>query len=231
MRNDVLAGVMSLIFSACMALPAAAAPAQPNWMTVTPAAAGAPANDLAVIWVSGDGGWGKMEREVTARLAAAGVPTVGVNSLRYFASRRDPKGAATEIAAAAEPWLKDMKRTRVAFVGFSFGADIGPFMVRDLPPDMRNKLSLAAFLSPSEKANFQVSPASWLGVGLGPPVWPVMTALAPTKVLCIGGAGVFEDICPDSKTPPGMVSVRLPGGHTLDNQYSAITALLLKESG
>ncbi len=216
---------------ASAATPAAmAAPQPPRCAEITQHGANAPASDLAVIWISGDGGWGKMEKEVTTRLAVAGVPIFGVSSLRYFSEARDPKEAAAEIAAAAAPWLAQMKRTKVAFVGFSFGADIGPFLVRDLPPTMREKVVLAAFLSPSEKANFQVSPASWMGVGLGPPVWPVMTALHPTKVLCIGGAGVFEDICPNGPAPAGMVSVRLPGGHTLNNQYDRITALVLKES-
>jgi type IV secretory pathway VirJ component len=219
-----------LIALAMLTAPAAVAAPPPEWAVTTTAAAEAPARDLAVIWISGDGGWGKMEKEVTSRLAAAGVPTFGVSALRYFSSSRDPKVAAAEIAAAAASWLTQTKRSKVAFVGFSFGADIGPFLVRDMPQAMREKLVLAAFLSPSEKANFQVSPASWMGIGLGPPVWPVMTALAPTKVLCIGGAGVFEDICPNGPAPTGMISVRLPGGHTLDNQYDAITRLILTES-
>ncbi len=89
---------------------------------------------------------------------------------------------------------------------------------------------LAALLSPSEKANLEVSPASWIGVALGHPVWLVMTALHPTKMLCIGGAGVFEDICPSGPAPAGMVLAHLPDGQTLNNQYDRITALVLKES-
>jgi len=181
-----------------------------------------------VVWVSGDGGWGKMEREVTRRLAALGVPTMGVDSLRYFIWRRGTRDAASEIASRADAQMMSWGRSRLAIVGFSFGADIGPFLVRDLPPATRARVAAAAFVSPSAKASMQVSPASWLGLGFGPPVWPTITALAPTPVLCIGGAGVFADICPAAASAPNMTSVRLDGGHLLKNQYATIAGLILR---
>jgi type IV secretory pathway VirJ component len=179
-----------------------------------------------VVWVSGDGGWGKLERMETKRLAAAGIPTLGMNSLLYFLHKRTPQTAAADLAAQIERQGELWRTQQIIFVGFSFGADIGPFIVRDLPPALRARVSLAAFLSPSKRANTRVTPASWLGIGIGPPVWPVMRALAPTPVLCIGGAGVFNDICPD-QPPAGMTSVRLAGGHELVEHYDEIARLLI----
>jgi type IV secretory pathway VirJ component len=201
------------------------------WLVSVPPATIATAGDVQppmVVWISGDGGWGKMEREVTRRLAAQGVPILGVDSLRYFLIKRDPRAVAAKIAQAIKVQDEKWRRPRLVLAGFSFGADIGPFIVRDLPPDVRQRVVLAAFLSPSKRANMRASPASWLGIGIGPEVWPVMTALQPTPVLCIGGAGVFSDICPaEGAAPPGMVSVRLGGGHQLENQYDAIAQLIL----
>ena len=110
----------------------------------------------------------------------------------------------------------------------AFGAASGPFVVQALPRSAREKLALAAFLSPGARANFWAGPWSWLGVGFGPKVAPVMTALAPTPVLCIGGAGVFGDVCPQT-APAGMVSVHLAGGHLLTNQYDEIARLIIQE--
>lgn len=190
------------------------------------AAQRADAPDFFVIWLTGDGGWGKMEREVSRRLAAAGAPTLGISSLRYYARPRKPADTAAEIAAIEPLYGARWDKTRFVVVGFSFGAASGPFVVQALPEPARSKLALAAFLSPGARANFMAGPWSWLGVGVGPKVAPVMTALAPTKILCIGGAGVFGDVCPQA-TQTDITSVHLPGGHLLANQYDQIARLIL----
>lgn len=229
--SAIALAAMTLSVGACASAPqTAGAP----WLLSVPATASVNTTRAAppmVVWISGDGGWGKMEREVTGRLAAQGVPTLGVDSLRYFLIKRDPHAVATKVAQAVKAMDEKWARSRIVLVGFSFGADVGPFVVRDLPADIRKRVVLAAFLSPSKRANMRASPASWLGIGIGPEVWPVMTSLQPTPVLCIGGAGVFGDICPASAPPEGMVSVRLDGGHQLENQYDAITRLILEEAG
>lgn len=191
------------------------------------AAQRADAPDFFVIWLSGDGGWGKMERAVSTRLAAAGVPVLGVSSFRYYARPRKAADTAAAIAAVVPAYEKRWEKTRFVLAGFSFGAASGPFVVKALPAEIRQQLALAAFLSPGVRANFWAGPWSWVNLGFGPRVLPVMTQLGPTPVLCIGDAGVFEDICP--KTPsPGMTSVRLKGGHLLTDQYDEITRLIIQ---
>src|SRR5690242_4935765 len=52
------------------------------------------ASDRLAVFFSGDGGWTSIDQRVSARLAVAGVPVVGVNSLRYFWRKRSPEEAA-----------------------------------------------------------------------------------------------------------------------------------------
>ncbi len=183
-----------------------------------------------IVWISGDGGWGEMEREVTTRLSARGAPILGVDSLHYFIGPHSPARAAADIARRIAAADSQWGRRPIVVAGFSFGADIGPFVVARLPQDVRARVVLAAFLSPSKRLSTQVSPVSWLGFGFGPEVWPQMAALAPTPVLCVGGVGVFNDICPNGESPPGMRSVRLVGGHELHSQYDKIADLILDEA-
>lgn len=49
------------------------------------------ATDTFAIFFSGDGGWATLDAETSKRLAAAGVPVVGVSSLRYFWRERSPR--------------------------------------------------------------------------------------------------------------------------------------------
>jgi type IV secretory pathway VirJ component len=222
MRSFLLVCVLAL--SGCATIPTA--PGQ-RWLVPIEASAAGDRDAPLVVWISGDGGWGRVEREVTRRLAVEGAPTLGVDSLRYFSTTRESGAAAREIADAIEHYAVVWNRSRVVLVGFSFGADVGPFIVHDLPPALRDRLALAVFLSPGKRADFAVGPASWLGLEAGPRVGPVMTSLQPTPVLCVANAGAFGDICPEYDPPHGVVSVRLAGGHTLKNQYDAIVKLIL----
>jgi type IV secretory pathway VirJ component len=154
---------------------------------------------------------------------------LGIDSLRYFARARTPEAAAQRIAGEVRTYEAHHGVRPIVFAGFSFGANIGPFIVHDLPDDVRSQIRLAAFLSPAKRDNLEVSPLSWLGIGTGPRVWPALSTLSPTPVLCIGGAGIFSDVCPDHSLSPQFTSVRLEGGHILKGQYDAITALLLGE--
>jgi hypothetical protein len=54
---------------------------------------------LAVLY-SGDGGWGPLDQGVARQLADNGVPTLGVDSLRYFLIKRSPREAAADLAAS-----------------------------------------------------------------------------------------------------------------------------------
>ena len=201
----------------------------PTFVEVAPRSSPTAAQEPLVVWISGDGGWGRMEKEVTRRLAAQGAPTLGVNALRYFARQRQPAQAAQTIAREIRQYDAAHGKRDIVLVGFSFGADMGPLIVHDLPDDVRSRIRLAAFLSPSERANLQVSPASWLGIGTGPRVWPALSTLAPIPVLCVGGAGVFHDICPLNTRSVNFVSVRLEGGHQLEDHYDLIAQLLLAD--
>ena len=62
--------------------------------------------DEFALLLTGDGGWAGLDQELAARLAASGVPTVGLNSLKYFWTRahagRRPR--ATSRASCATTW-------------------------------------------------------------------------------------------------------------------------------
>jgi type IV secretory pathway VirJ component len=228
-KRGLAGAVAVLLLGAAPGCATRAAPGAPFWLVSVPAAKPAPDAPL-IIWISGDGGWGRMEKEMTRRFAAAGVETIGVDSLRYFWRERKPEVVAREIATLVA--RADTEKRRMVIAGFSFGADIAPFVVQAMAPDLRKRVTLTALLSPSRKVSLRVSPASWLGIGFGARVEPVMNALGPTPVLCIGGAGVFADICPEpSAASPGVTSFRLTADHELHGQYDLMARLILDHAG
>src|SRR5690348_10902118 len=64
-------------------------------------------SDLLAVFFSGDGGWTTIDRRVSARLAATGVPVVGVNSLRYFWKERSPEQATQDLVRVLRYYLAD----------------------------------------------------------------------------------------------------------------------------
>src|SRR5262245_32540064 len=54
--------------------------------------------DAFVVLYSGDGGWAQADCEFSHRLAAKGLPVVGVNSVRYFTKARTPEAAAVDLS-------------------------------------------------------------------------------------------------------------------------------------
>ena len=153
--------------------------------------------ELALL-MTGDGGWAGLDQELAARLAQSGVPTVGLNSLKYFWSERTPEETARDVARLMRHYLAVWNKQRVLLVGYSFGADVLPFVVNRLPADLRARVASVSVLGIDSNASFEVSVADWVGSDDGgPPTLPELAALGHMPVLCIYGEGEEDSICPD----------------------------------
>src|SRR5262245_39250383 len=86
-------------------------------LAVLPAAA---RHDTMAIVLSGDGGWRDIDRELGDALAREGVPTVGLDSLRYFWTRKPPKLLAADLARIVDHFTKAWNVQHVALIGYSF---------------------------------------------------------------------------------------------------------------
>ena len=122
--------------SAAAAEPASAPPPDIGDLPLQEVHASGSAAEFALL-LTGDGGWAGLDQELAARLAASGVPTVGLNSLKYFWKARTPEEAARDVARILRHYLAAWNKQRVLLVGYSFGADVLPFVVNRLPADLR----------------------------------------------------------------------------------------------
>ena len=178
-------------------------------------------SDTFAVLLTGDGGWAGLDQELATRLAADGVATVGLNSLKYFWSERTPSEAAKDVARIIRHYLGAWNKTRVLLVGYSFGADALPFIVNRLPPDLKSQLVSLSLLGLSANASFEISVADWIGADSGgPATQPELPALGAVPVLCLYGEGDKETICP---TAGGKITrERIGKGHHFSGEYSQI---------
>jgi len=200
-------------------------------LPVTTVRAAALETDTLALLLTGDGGWAGLDRELAARLAARGVSTVGFNSLRYFWHERTPEESARDVTRVLEHFLANWSKARFILIGYSFGADVAPFIVNRLPVPLRQRLVSVSLLGIESDADFEVSVADWIpGSGSsGRAVRPELAAIS-APVLCIYGAGESTTICPAAQS--GRVrGERIGSGHHFGGDYSAIADQILAFAG
>ena len=216
------------VFAAAVAL--AVGPSQAASSDQIPVASAKAGDTLAVLY-SGDGGWAPLDQGVARYLADNGVPTVGVNSLSYFRTRRSAAGAAQDLAGALRQYQRQWNRPNVVLIGYSFGADALPAIIPALPADLRGHVRRLVLIGAGPSGDLQFHPASWLNLAAPDafPVRPAIGALAGLKITCVYGDKEREDICPT--LPDGQVAkIRLPGDHHFNRDYAALGAAVLRAS-
>jgi type IV secretory pathway VirJ component len=193
-----------------------------------PAAATATSPVFAIIY-SGDGGWRDLDRTLADVLASRGISVVGIDVLRYYWRAKSPRTAAADLTRVIGYYRRSWQRPRVILIGFSFGADVLPFVIERLPADVRAELSLVSLLSPERTTAFEVEPRGWFGrpSRAGVPVEPALRRLGGLRVQCIYGADESDtSLCTTSAARVHEV-VRKPGGHHFDQDYGQLATDIL----
>jgi type IV secretory pathway VirJ component len=185
--------------------------------------------DTFAVIISGDGGWAGLDKEVADALVQKGVPVVGVDSLRYFWSKRTPDSTAADIDRIVRYYAAQLKKKHVLLIGYSQGADVLPFVVTRLPKESLALVSLAAGMGLSERAAFEFHLSNWVANGTeGPETLPEVAKIKDLPFLCIYGADEDDTICPRLAGTPSARVVKLPGGHHFNGNYGLLADEILK---
>jgi type IV secretory pathway VirJ component len=186
-------------------------------------------SDTLVVFVSGDGGWAAIDREISRVLANQGMPVIGLNALQYFWTRRTPDSASGDLATIISRYLSTWKKSRVLLVGYSRGADVLPAMVSRLPPELRSRIRLIALLGPSPRVEFEFHVADWMRNGSsGFAVKPEVEKLGAQRILCLAGEDDPDSLCPQLGGRPFIDIVTLKGAHHFDGGYDRLGHIILE---
>jgi type IV secretory pathway VirJ component len=174
-----------------------------------------------LIFVSGDGGWAAIDRNVSAYLAAHGVSVVGLNSQSYFWNERTPEQAGADLARIVD--VAAGLQVPVFAGGYSLGAEVVPFMVNAWPEPDRRKIAGEVLLAPSETATFEFKVMNMIFRAKQTP-YVVAAAVKKSQVatLCVSGRSEAprDTACDDLGT--AAESVVLPGSHHFDGKYDDV---------
>ncbi len=183
----------------------------------------------AVVFVSGDGGWAELDREVTGALFAKGVAVIGLNSLRYFWSAKTPETFRADLARIVGAIPEDVS---VFAGGYSFGAEVLPAALApgsgDLPAPLA-RIGALALLAPGPFATFEVSALDWIRTSDAPSPYPVRARLEAgisRRVLCLEPSSEDSSGCP-VRPGAGVTREVVPGGHHFGGDFAALADRIL----
>lgn len=196
-------------------------------ITLVPAV---PKHDTMAIIYSGDGGWRDIDAEIGGYLAKAGVPVVGIDSLRYFWNDVDPADAAGDLAKVIDAYARKWNVHKVALVGYSFGADALPAIYEALPEDRKANVDLVSLLAYTGARQFEIQVSGILGGKTdpnGPSTLPDLMKVEPAKVQCIYGSEDDETACTRLPKDQGFSLLVHPGGHHFNDDYKPVARDIL----
>jgi type IV secretory pathway VirJ component len=184
---------------------------------------------LAII-ITGDGGWAEIDKNVAKILADKGIPTVALDSLSYFWKARTPEQTAQDIETIISQYLEKWNKKNVILIGYSFGADVLPFVANNLTPEAQHKISLIALLGMGKTAAFEFRLSSWMNADTNPnrlPLLPEITKMKWANSICIYGVDDEAANClPTAEL--GVKIISMSGDHHFDEKYDELVQHIME---
>jgi type IV secretory pathway VirJ component len=192
-----------------------------------------PTQDAFAILYSCDGGWRDLDRSLADVLASKGMNVVGVDVLRYYWRPKAPQVAAADLARIIVHYQQHWGRKPVVLIGFSFGADVLPFLVNRLPAELRANIRLITLLAPERTTAFEVHATGWIGAQSDAqvPIEPELKLLSTKRLQCVYGEDEVQTSLCTTAAAAGFDLVRKSGGHHFDHNYGELANDIIAAAG
>lgn len=155
----------------------------------TPAAPGK-SSDKFVLLFSGDGGWKTFDQDLCNAFAKRGIPVVAINSLKYFWSGKTPEQTTRDAQNLIQQYCLRLKKNKIILIGYSFGADVIPFIYNRIGDDYRKMIETVSMLSPGTGTDFEIHLSGMIDIKPGSSkyhVIPEVKKMEPLKPVCFFG--------------------------------------------
>jgi type IV secretory pathway VirJ component len=183
-------------------------------------------NAPVALLLSGDGGWFSFEQAIADKLGAYGIPTVGIDTRKYFWERKTPEKTASDMGEILNYYGNEWSKTRFILIGYSYGAEIVPFLLTLFPQHIKSKVLSAVLLSPAKTTDFEIHISNMLDLGNRQNTYNVieeMKKMLNINTICIYGENEKSPI-PDLFKGTPVKFVFIPGDH----HYHGNSTLIVK---
>lgn len=188
--------------------------------------AAADASKPMILYVTGDGGWNSFSSALGANFAAKGYPVASLNTKSFFWKKKTPQQVGLAVATMIKNYAQSWNKTKVLLVGYSFGADVLPFVYQNLPQNMKDMVHGLVLLSPSGTTDFEVH-LTYAFSGSEPNSAITLNSIAGKKITILTGSDEKE--FPFTKlSNKNYTHLTLPGGHHYDGDEKIVAEYVLK---
>jgi type IV secretory pathway VirJ component len=183
-----------------------------------------------ILYYTGDGGFNSFSTEFAEHFNAKGYPVISFNCLKHFWKSKTPEQSADDASKLISYYLGLWKRKRVILIGYSFGADIVPFIFTRLPRDQSKNISQIVLLSPSNHTDFEVHVSEMLGENSeGTNNVPAeINKIDQKPILILSGEKEEDDLNTALLRISNYQKIILPGGHHYDSAPSLVVDTIIK---
>lgn len=186
-------------------------------------------NKPLLFFISGDGGFNKFSTGLCESLNQEDYDIIALNSKSYFYDKKTPEQTASDISEYLSKKLAGRTNQQIAFIGYSFGADVLPFVLNRLPKNILEKVVASFMMASSGSTDFEIHWLDMLGDNKkrNMDVVSEINKTVGVETVIITGS---DDNNLDVKriTLKNYTLVVLPGGHHFNGDIDEIVEKIVK---
>ncbi len=183
-----------------------------------------------LVIISGDGGWNSFIDGLAKSYSESGIDVAGIDALKYFWHKSDPKSASGDFAKVVRYYSALWNKRQIVILGYSFGADVLPFIFNNFPVQLKSMTPLLVMMSPSHHASFEFQLTGWLKGDSNSPyrVVPEIKKIIGPAMLIIYGKKESETLV--GELPSEHIEfIGVEGGHHFNDDYPSLTSPVIKK--
>jgi type IV secretory pathway VirJ component len=181
-----------------------------------------------ILYFSGDGGWNSFSTKLSEELRSEGYTICSINSRAYFWEKKNATTVAAELTSLISNLLASRKNKHILFIGYSFGADILPFVLKECAPLVLANAEGLLLVSPSASTDFEIHVSELIGFN-GKHNFMVAEAinqLSLKKIIAVTGTEE-HDFPAQLVTQKNFSHIVLPGAHHFEGNTAELTSIII----
>ena len=183
-----------------------------------------------IFYLSGDGGLNKFSTALCDGFNKKGFDITALNSKSYFWNKKTPEETTTDISNYLSKKLAARKNQQVVLIGYSFGADVLPFILSRLPKDIHDKILVSFLMASSGSTDFEIHWSDIFGGNTKRDMDVVseINKLVDDKIVIISSSD-------DRHLEANKITLKrythevLPGGHHFDGDTDEIIKVIMSD--
>jgi type IV secretory pathway VirJ component len=186
------------------------------------------ADSLSFLYISGDGGMNTFSTNLCNEITKKGYNVAAINAKSYFWSKKTPDQTTADLTRYLDGYLSKRKNKQLVLVGYSFGADVLPFVMNRLPETHQQQVKAVVLISPGATTDFEVHLTDIFGGDKKRDldVAAEINRIQHNKTIILAGSDEKSDYSKNAASRK-YIYKELPGGHHYgDDTKTLVTSII-----